>query len=150
MDSITLPKEYGYVLLTATLTTLIAWYHTINASSYRKASKIRYPNPYASAAEAAASKDAYLFNCAQRAHGNFLEHQPSMLVGLMVGGLRYPVVSAVVGAAWCAARVGYMRGYCRRDREEGRGRLGWVVVGSLLEVGLMGLSGVVGWRVVMG
>ena len=71
-------------------------------------------------------------------------------MGLMIGGLRYPVVSSVVGVLWCGARVGYMRGYCRGDREEGKGRLRWVVVGSLLEAGLMGLSGVVGWRVVMG
>ena len=73
-----------------------------------------------------------------------------MLVSLMVGGLRYPVVSAAVGAAWCVVRVGYVRGYCRADRENGSGRKAWVYVGSLLELGLMGMSGLVGWKTVMG
>ena len=73
-----------------------------------------------------------------------------MLVGLMVGGLRYPVISAAMGAAWCVARVGYAWGYCRADRENGSGRVRWVLASSLLEVGLMGLSGFVGWRTVMG
>ena len=73
-----------------------------------------------------------------------------MLVGLMVGGLRYPVISAAIGAAWCVTRVGYTWGYCRADRENGSGRVRWVMVGSLLELGLMGLSGFVGWKTVMG
>ena len=55
---------------------------------YRRAAKVPYPNAYASAVECRENKDKYLFNCAQRAHGNFLEHQPSMLVGLLVGGLK--------------------------------------------------------------
>ncbi|KAM0794098.1 hypothetical protein BDR22DRAFT_788917, partial [Usnea florida] len=106
---------HSYVLATATLTTAVAWYHTISVGSYRKAAQIPYPNLYASAAEAKENKERYLFNCAQRAHGQFLEHQPQMLVGLLVGGLRYPVISACVGTAWCVSRVAYAVGYTRRD-----------------------------------
>ena len=55
---------------------------------YRRAAKVPYPNAYASAAECKESKEKYLFNCAQRSHANFLEHQPQMLVGLLIGGLK--------------------------------------------------------------
>ncbi len=60
----------------------------MNTGSFRKAAKVPYPIAYASAAESKESKEKYLFNCAQRAHANYLEHYPQMLVGLMVGGLR--------------------------------------------------------------
>ncbi len=42
---------------------------------------------------------------------NFLEHQPQFLVPLLIAGLRYPVASAVLGLAWCVARVMYAVGY---------------------------------------
>ena len=60
----------------------------MNVVKYRKAAKVPYPNAYASAAEAKENKDKYLFNCAQRAHANFIEHHPQFLVGLLVGGIR--------------------------------------------------------------
>ena len=73
-----------------------------------------------------------------------------MLVALMGGGLRYPVLSAGLGVAWCVTRVGYMRGYCRPDKENGSGRVPWVYLGALIELGLMGMSGLAGWKTVMG
>ena len=87
----------SYVLATATLSTLVASYHTLMVGPYRRAAKVPYPNAYASAAECKESKEKYLFNCAQRSHANFLEHQPQMLVGLLIGGLKcmwfaYPFV----------------------------------------------------------
>ena len=67
----------------------------------------------------------------------------------MVGGLRYPVLSAGLGAAWCVTRVGYTWGYCRADKEKGSGRLTFNYVASLIEIVMMGLSGFVGYKVVM-
>ncbi|KAL2047205.1 hypothetical protein N7G274_001224 [Stereocaulon virgatum] len=147
--TVTIPREYGYVLLAATLSTLVGTYQSINVGTHRRAAKVPYPNAYASAAEAKESKDKYLFNCAQRAHGNFLEHQPQFLVGLLVGGVRYPVISASLGVAWCVSRVLYTWGYCRADKTDGSGRLVGAV-GNLFELGLLVLSGMTGWGLMMG
>ncbi|KAL8774235.1 MAG: hypothetical protein Q9209_000986 [Squamulea sp. 1 TL-2023] len=70
---ITIPSEYGYVLLTAYLSTTVGYWHMLRTGSYRRAAKVPYPNAYATAAEAKESKDKYLFNCAQRSHVQFLE-----------------------------------------------------------------------------
>ena len=142
-------------------------------SRFRGRAKVPYPNAYATHAEAKEDKEKYLFNCAQRAHANFLEHQPSFLVGLMVGGLRCkidsvhhdgnelwsmrnmantpdidPVFSAVVGLGWCAARVAYGVGYCRRDKERGSGRRIGSSIAGLSELILICMSGVAGYQIV--
>ena len=71
-----------------------------------------------------------------------------MLVALMVGGLRYPVLSAGLGVAWCVSRVGYTLGYCRADKQHGSGRVAFVITGTLIEFAMMGMSGVAGWMLV--
>ena len=86
--TITLPPEYGYVLITASLSVFVNEWHSFTTVKHRKAAKMPYPNAYATAAEASESKEKYLFNCAQRAHANYLEHWPSLLVGLAAGGLK--------------------------------------------------------------
>ena len=50
------------------------------------------------------------FNCYQRAHQNTLENFPFMLITLMAGGVRHPVVAAAAGMAWIVARVFYSLG----------------------------------------
>lgn len=67
----------------------------------------------------------------------------------MVGGLRYPVLSAGLGAAWCVARVGYAWGYCRADKENGSGRVRFIEVASLIEVVMTGMSGFAGYKMVL-
>lgn len=91
-------------------------------------------------------KASYLFNCAQRAHHNYLENQPTVVPALLIAGLKYPIASSVLGAAWCINRWVYAVGYTRHDKERGRGRvvgLGWMVA----QVALMGLSAWTGWLV---
>jgi len=80
------------------------------------------PNAYAPWQEAKEDRAKYVFNCAQRAHANFLEHQPQFLIPLLISGLRYPVASAVLGLAWCVARVMYAVGYVTGKAEGGKGR----------------------------
>ena len=78
----------SYVLSVASLSTVVAGWHSMNTVKFRKQSKVGYPNAYVTDAEAKESKDKYLFNCAQRAHANYLEKQPQVLVGLLIGGVR--------------------------------------------------------------
>lgn len=60
----------------------------LNVAKYRKRAEVPYPNAYATATETKDNKAKYLFNCAQRSHATYLEHWPTMLVGLFAGGLK--------------------------------------------------------------
>ncbi|KAF2228904.1 membrane-associated proteins in eicosanoid and glutathione metabolism [Viridothelium virens] len=140
MATITVPKDYGYVLLSAALTPLLASWLSFRVPPYRSRAKVAMPQVYAehsqiAAAEPAQQKAMYLYNCAQRAHGNFVENQPSLLISLLIAGLRWPLVSAGLGAAWSVSRVLYSVGYTDETKERGSGRyvgLWWIPVQSVL------------------
>jgi len=128
MATITIPKEYGYVLATAATSFFVAIWHGARVTPWRKPAKVPYPNCYASAESIAACTDPkekqakYLFNCAQRAHANFLENYTLSLAGLLVSGVQYPVTSAVAGVIWLGSRIAYANGYTNPDKESGKGR----------------------------
>ncbi|KAF4909505.1 Microsomal glutathione S-transferase 3 [Colletotrichum viniferum] len=116
------PDEYGYVLLVAASTFFINTTHVLLTSKFRKASGLVYPVPYASNEAAEKDRKAYMFNCAQRAHANFTENQPSFLGALLISGLRFPVASAAVGAGWALSRLTYAFGYTSAAGPAGRVR----------------------------
>ncbi|CAK7233105.1 hypothetical protein SBRCBS47491_008494 [Sporothrix bragantina] len=111
--TIQLPAEYGYVFGAATAFFFVNTYHSLLTGSYRKAAKVSYPNCYASAEQAEKDPAAFHFNCAQRAHANFIENLPTVITSLFIAGIKYPVLSASLGAAWAVSRVLYARGYTR-------------------------------------
>ncbi|KAL3425027.1 MAPEG family protein [Phlyctema vagabunda] len=119
MPIIEIPAEYGYVLLAATSTFVLNVVHSFNTGKYRKQAKVDYPAAYAPSSNT--SPEAFRFNCAQRAHANFTENQPSLLGALLVAGLRFPVTSAVMGACWSLSRFAYMVGYSSGEAG-GKGR----------------------------
>ena len=94
--TLTLPPEYGYVILTASLSVFVNEWHAFRMGSFRKAAKMPFPNAYATADEAKESKERYLFNCAQRAHANWGEHWPGLLVGLAAGGLKCEFLASLI------------------------------------------------------
>lgn len=54
-----------------------------------------------------------------------------------------------MGTAWCVGRVAYTIGYCRKDKSDGSGRR--IGLGaSLLEMGLIVMSGVTSYQMIMG
>ena len=55
--------------------------------------------------------DWFKFNCAQRGHGNFVEHLPVILLLILVGGLSFPRYTALIGLFYSAGRFIYARGY---------------------------------------
>ncbi|KAF5497058.1 Microsomal glutathione S-transferase 3 [Colletotrichum aenigma] len=116
------PDEYGYVLLVAASTFFINTTHVLLTSKFRKASGLVYPVPYASNEAAEKDRKAYMFNCAQRAHANFTENQPSFLGALLISGLRFPVASAAIGAGWALSRLIYAFGYTSAAGPAGRVR----------------------------
>ncbi|PSK49413.1 Microsomal glutathione S-transferase 3 [Elsinoe australis] len=148
MTTITIPPEYGYVLLTTSLTAFNSFWHGARVTSYRKAAKIPYPTAYADSGHfAAASSDPskkqalHLFNCVQRAHGNFLENQAAFLATLLVAGIDKPITATVLGLGWNLGRIVYALGYTRTDKEGGKGRL----AGSFFWLAQFGLYGLTAW-----
>ncbi|KAK7963841.1 glutathione S-transferase [Apiospora saccharicola] len=131
------PNEYGYVLVAASSSLLVNVLHFFLSAKARRASGLKYPIPYASEEQAAKDPKAYSFNCAQRAHGNFVENQTPFLAGLLIAGLHYPTAAASLGAAWVAARAAYAVGYAKRGPQ---GRLGGFFVASLSDLALKGLA----------
>jgi len=143
--TVTFPKEYGYVLATATSTFIISTWHAMRVGPFRKAAQIPYPTAYASDEQMSAAtpekkKAMYLFNCAQRAHYNFMENYITFLPALLLAGMKYPVASSAVGGVWTIARILYAVGYTRSDKSNGSGRY----AGSAFWFAQFGLYGMVG------
>ncbi|KAI0169446.1 membrane-associated proteins in eicosanoid and glutathione metabolism [Hypoxylon sp. FL1284] len=118
------PSEYGYVLTAAVSSLLVHTYHFFLTVRARKASGIAYPISYATQEQADKDPNAYLFNCAQRAHANYTEALTPFVGSLLISGLRYPIASAVLGGTWAVARIVYATGYARagpKGRQLGNG-----------------------------
>ena len=118
-----LTSHFSYVLVAAASTGLVSLYHAYLTGSARKKAGVKYPNAYATAAEAAESKEKQTFNCAQSAHRNFGENQTSFLVTMLISGLNYPMLSAWSGALWVVCRIVYAWGYVASRKPDGKGRL---------------------------
>jgi len=96
----------------------------------RKKLGVDIPYLYADMSFAKTNKDAYLFNCYQRGHQNALETYPFFLFMLLVGGLKYPLTSAIGGVIWTLGRIAYFRGY---STGEPKAR----IRGSFMYIGLL-------------
>ena len=106
-------------MLAAAGASVLNAYHAIVTGQARKAAKYPYPTPYAPLDAQNTSITAYAFNCAQRAHANYLEQLPTFLTTLLLSGLKYPVVSAGLGATWVVARTIYLVGYTSSTLNDG-------------------------------
>ncbi|KAK3359786.1 hypothetical protein B0T25DRAFT_109675 [Lasiosphaeria hispida] len=131
--AITLPTEYGWVLLAATSTFFVNTFHGILTGKYRKASGVKYPAAYAANEVAEKDPKAFTFNCAQRAHANYTENLTPALLALFVAGLRHPLIAASVFTSWSVARIGYARGYTAYGPS---GRSKFSIFASLVDLSL--------------
>ncbi|KAG2364813.1 hypothetical protein BDR07DRAFT_1400743 [Suillus spraguei] len=133
-SSIILPPGFGYVAAGLVSTAWVLGWQALVVGSHRKKSGIKYPQLYAEKAEADASKEAFLFNCAQRAHQNTIEHMPLIIVTTLVTAMKYPVFAGYASGLWALSRVLYTVGYTTGDpvKRNTRG-------GILGEVPLFGL-----------
>ncbi|KAK0619316.1 hypothetical protein B0T14DRAFT_205627 [Immersiella caudata] len=131
--TITLPAEYGAVLLAATSTFFVNVYHSGLTSKKRKAAGIAYPTAYASTELADKDPKAHAFNCAQRAHNNFTESLTPFLGALLITGLRFPVAAAYAGGLWSLGRAWYAHGYVSNGP---KGRMVGSLIATLVDIGL--------------
>lgn len=113
--TITLPEGFTYVGAALVSTCWVLVYQVAQVGRHRKRAGIAYPQLYAEKAEAQASKDAHLFNCAQRAHQNTLENLPVVYLTTLVAGIKYPIFAASACAIWSLSRIAYTRGYLTGD-----------------------------------
>ncbi|XP_069697909.1 glutathione S-transferase 3, mitochondrial-like isoform X1 [Periplaneta americana] len=123
--SITVPGEYGYVILVAVGSAFVLTWKAMQVGKARKKFNIPYPTMY--------SPDNTQFNCIQRAHQNTLENYPQFLLLLLVGGLEWPVASAGAGIVYLAGRIAYARGYYTGDpKKRAYGAFGYLGLFTLL------------------
>jgi len=113
--TVTIPQGFQYVGASILSTVFVLVGQILTVSKMRKRSGIKYPQLYAEKAEVAASKDALIFNCAQRAHQNTLETLPIIYVTTILTGLKYPILAASACGMWSVSRIAYTRGYVSGD-----------------------------------
>lgn len=108
----------------------------------RKAANIPYPHSYATVEQCKSNvcptqpplhtptaltsleqPKAEQFNCAQRAHSNFLENSSQTMLTTLVAGLKYPQLAAGLATAWVAARMLFLYGYVYSGKPQGKGRM---------------------------
>ncbi|KAH9486553.1 Microsomal glutathione S-transferase 3 [Psilocybe cubensis] len=116
--SVTLPDSFGYVGASLLSTVFLLLGQGSTVGKYRKRAGIAYPQMYAEKAQADASKDAFQFNCAQRAHQNTLEYIPLVYAITIMTGIKYPIFAASSCALWTLSRISYSRGYIQGGPEK--------------------------------
>jgi len=125
MVAMSLPADYGYVVLTGVGAIFMVMWKGVRVGQARKRFGVEYPDMY--------SKDSTTFNCIQRAHQNTLENLPQFFFLLTMGGLSHPVLSACGGWVWIAGRVVYAIGYSTGEpRKRVRGAFGYLGLLTLL------------------
>ncbi|KAH9014072.1 hypothetical protein EDB84DRAFT_1530461 [Lactarius hengduanensis] len=117
MSSVTinLPSNFPWVVASIFSIVPVLQLQTSLVVKARKRAGIRYPQLYAEKAEQEASKDARIFNCAQRAHQNTLENVPSMVLSTLISAIHYPTYAAIGCGIWSFSRVLYTMGYSTGD-----------------------------------
>ncbi|KAL1804665.1 hypothetical protein ACET3Z_027733 [Daucus carota] len=65
--------------------------------------KVALPAMYALESE---NENANLFNCVQRGHQNSMEWMPLFLTFMMLGGIKYSVISSVLGVVYIFTATG--------------------------------------------
>ncbi|KAL4764948.1 MAPEG family protein [Aspergillus foveolatus] len=140
MVEISIPANYGYAIAVSLgAIPVLGFIHGVLVGSFRKAAGVPYPHAYASIEQCKINPKAYKFNCAQRAHGNFLENAPQTMLSILMAGVKYPQAAAGLGAAWVVFRTLYMLGYIYSDKPNGTGRYNGLLY-LFAQAGLWGLS----------
>jgi len=137
MSSMTINLPAGSSWVAASLFAIVPvlQYQFFVVARWRKKAGIAYPQMYAEKAEQEASKDAKIFNCAQRAHQNTLENLPIIVLSTLLSAIRYPTYAAVGCGIWSFSRIVYTLGYSTGvPRRRGIGSLGSLGVQTLLSL----------------
>lgn len=95
-------------------------------------------------AEVMIQAKAEQFNCAQRAHANYLENMPQTMLFTLFAGLKYPHLATAIGASWLFFRSLYLYGYVYSGKPQGKGRLlggfFWFSQGAMWALSVFGVA----------
>lgn len=107
-SALVLPPRFGLVLLTAAASVVLTQWQGFQVGKQRRNCGLKYPKMYE-------DTEISVFNCYQRAHQNTLEAYPAYLTLLVLGGLGFPLTSAILGLVWVVGRLLYSLGYYTGD-----------------------------------
>ncbi|KAH6916930.1 hypothetical protein BKA70DRAFT_1250951 [Coprinopsis sp. MPI-PUGE-AT-0042] len=136
--TVTLPKDFQFVGAALGSTAWLLFMHYRITKVKRAKAGIEYPQAYATKEQEENSLDARIFNCAQRAHQNTLEHLPNVFVTTIIAGLSFPKTAAVGALLWTIGRVSYTQGYVTGDPKKRVSKL--YSIGSVAMLGNFLLS----------
>ncbi|GFF32354.1 microsomal glutathione S-transferase 3 [Aspergillus udagawae] len=145
MVAIVVPENYGAVVAVALgAIPVLSFIHGNIVGSFRKDAKVPYPHTYATVEQCKSNAKAEQFNCAQRAHANYLENAPQTMLFTLFAGLKYPHLAAAIGASWLFFRTLYLYGYVYSGKPQGKGRLlgsaFWLSQGALWALSVFGVA----------
>ncbi|CAG8061940.1 unnamed protein product [Penicillium nalgiovense] len=145
MVAFIVPGNYGAVIGVALgAIPVLGFVHGIITGTLRKEAKVPYPHSYASMELCKENAKAEQFNCAQRAHTNFLENSSQTMLFTLVAGLKYPEWAAGLGALWVFFRALFLYGYVYSGKPQGKGRMiggfFWLVQGALWGLSIYGVG----------
>lgn len=125
---------------------VVSQYHGAFVSRQRRPAKVSYPNTYATADEASKDPLKWRFNCAQRAHSNYLENLAVFLPTFLASSVLHPIAASVFGAIWLTGRIVYAHGYAssKHGSTSGRFKGFWYNIG---QVGVILTAGWSAWEV---
>ncbi|KAI5279562.1 hypothetical protein KEM52_004346 [Ascosphaera acerosa] len=122
--SIPIPEGYRNVILVSLgLMPVLSFLHGAVVTQIRRAAGVPYPHSYATQQQCETNPLARKFNCAQRAHANYLENMPQTMVCALVAGLADPRKATVAALLWVLARAVFAHGYITSDKPAGLGRM---------------------------
>lgn len=106
---ITVPDNYGYVILTCAVLPVITSFNMGGpVMKARKEFDVPYPNLYGTPGY---HKKADEFNRVQRGHQNMFETLGTFQIAALIGGLKHPLTCAASGVFYCAGCFLFLKGY---------------------------------------
>lgn len=136
--TITVPENYGYVILS---TVVLPWFvsNVVMAAKVMKARKkcdVKYPNLYATPGQHKYADD---FNRVQRGHQKIFESLTHFTIMSLIGGLKHPVVCSVGGVFYCLGNFLFQKGYA--DTSLGVDKARHMKGGPIQYIGIFGSLG---------
>eukprot|EP01123_Difflugia_compressa_P007151 TRINITY_DN196_c0_g1_i1.p1 TRINITY_DN196_c0_g1~~TRINITY_DN196_c0_g1_i1.p1 ORF type:complete len:171 (+),score=17.86 TRINITY_DN196_c0_g1_i1:62-514(+) len=135
MTTITLTPEHGYCLASCIATGVTLFIIGGRVGGKRAALGVELPYLYADRADAERDPQKKRFNCLQRGHQNLLESYTTQLLLLLIGGIKHPLISAVLGIVYCIGAYSFAVGYEKGPEKRYSGLGGLVRIPLLVGLG---------------
>jgi glutathione S-transferase len=150
LATISIPSAYGYVVLTSVIGTgfITSTYMGTVVMSARTKYNVPYPNLYATPGY---HKDADTFNRVQRGHQALFEQLPAFIAMCLIGGIKYPIATAVHAVFYNLGCIFFQIGYadCSLDVKDARykrgGGIKWLGFFGAMYCCVASCGTIIGW-----